>query len=146
MLPLAASAIREIRDLHAFFEAWLGGSCPQDGVFHRVEAALAPDFTLVAPSGQRLSRSEVLAWLRSAYGSRHNPGRFRISIDELAVVHCEAPLIVMSYVEAQQGVEKNVRRSLAILREAEDAPCGVIWVALQETWTELPTGASAPGP
>jgi len=147
MHPLAESAIREVRELHEFFEAWLGGSGPSgDLAFRRVEAALALDFTLVAPTGQRLSRSELIGWLRSAYGSRRSPERFRITIEEPMVIRCEPPLVIMSYVDVQGGAEVSARRSLAVLREAEDAPCGVLWIALQETWTTAWTGASASEP
>jgi hypothetical protein len=147
MHPLAATAIREIRELHGFFEAWLGGSGPSgDIAFRRAEAALASGFTMVTPSGQRLSRSEVLGWLRSAHGSRRDPAPFRISIDESVVLHCEVPLVVVSYVEVQRGAEISTRRSLAVLREAEDAPCGVLWLALQETWASPQTGASTSEP
>jgi hypothetical protein len=40
----------------------------------------------------------------------------------------------------------KARRSLAVLREAEEAACGVVWIALQETWTTARAGESASEP
>jgi hypothetical protein len=138
--PLAATAIREIEELHAFLEGWLGGTgADSAAAFARIEGALSPGFTMVTPAGERLSRAEILGWLRGAHGSRRDPAPFRIRIEAPEVLHCEPPLVLVSYVEAQargqgQATERNARRSLVLLRGADEAPAGMSWIAIQETW------------
>jgi hypothetical protein len=141
--PLAAAAIREIEELHGFLEGWLGGTgADSAAAFARIEEVMSPGFTMVTPAGQRLSRADLLGWLRGAHGSRRDPAPFRIRIEAPEVIHCEPPLVLVSYVEAQargegQATERNARRSLALLRSADGAPAGVHWIAIQETWMSI---------
>ena len=134
--PLARSALREVVDLHGFFEDWLGGTGPDSAdAFDRLESALAETFTMVAPDGRRRSRTEVLAWLRQAYGSRGGRGPFRIEIQEPELLYLDPPLVLLGYVEVQSaGGALTRRRSTALLAAAPgERPR---WLALHETWTD----------
>ena len=134
MHPLARSALQEVVELHAFFEAWLGGAAPRsDATFARIEDALAQRFTMVEPDGRRLGRGEVLAWLRQAHGSRAGVG-FRIAVRDQEALFLAPPVVTVGYLEEQEANgQVTRRRSTAVLA----APAGggrPLWHALHETW------------
>ena len=136
--PLAEAARREVVELHAVFEAWLGGTGPAtDAAFARIEAALAPSFSMVGPDGAAHPRDAAIAGLRAAHGAKGRQGPFRIAITDLEVLHLEPPLVALRYVEDQhQGEVRNVRRSTALFRASGRSPSGAEWLCLQETWME----------
>jgi hypothetical protein len=132
--PVAQAALREVVDLHLFFEAWLGGTAENsEEVFARLETALAEDFTMVEPGGSRLRRADVIRSLRAAHGARRRPGRFEIVIAEPELLLLRPPLVILGYVEEQTAAGALTRRrSTAVLSAKEES--GVRWLALQETW------------
>ena len=134
--PLVQAARSEVVELHAVFEAWLGGTGPAtDAVFARIEASLAPSFTLVGPDGAARPRDAVTAGLRAAHGAKGRPGPFRIRIADVEILHLEPPLVALRYVEDQrQGEARILRRSTALLRASGRSPSGAEWLALHETW------------
>lgn len=134
--PLARASLQEVIDLHAFFEAWLGGTAPNtDAAFARLPAALAEEFSMVTPDGGRLSRSAVVGWLRQAHGSKGDRGTFRIRVVDPECLLVRPPLAAVGYVEVQtSGGSSRARRSTALFEAAPDAPGGVRWLVLQETW------------
>jgi hypothetical protein len=118
----------EIVSLHEVFEAVLGAPGQDDA--GRFEAAFAPGFVMVGPTGRKLDRAGVLAFLREARGAR-GPG-FRIAIEDIAVLHAAPPLFLLHYVERQwlHGTE-TARRAAALFRME---PGGPRWLFVQETW------------
>jgi hypothetical protein len=134
--PAARAALREIVDLHRFFEAWLGGTAEKtERVFARVETALADEFTMVEPGGSRLRRADVIRTLRAAHGAKGRPGPFEIAIAEPELLVLRPPLVVLGYVEEQTASGALTRRrSTAVLEAAATGGSGVRWLALQETW------------
>jgi hypothetical protein len=139
--PLADAALREILDLHIFFEGWLGGTLANtDAAFSRLDHALADGFSMVAPSGVRLSRADVIHELRLAHGKRAAGGPFRIAITEPEVVLLRPPVAVIGYVEEQRsGSALTRRRSTAVLEGGgQGARPSVRWLALHETWIGSP--------
>src|SRR5215211_7065646 len=80
--PLIQAAIAETETLHAFFESWLGADPPTPESFARVEAALAPTFTLIGPDGRRESRDAVIAALQAERGARGPDFRIRVEAPE----------------------------------------------------------------
>ncbi len=134
--PLAQAARREVIELHALFEAWLGGTCPaSEEVFARTEASLAPAFTMVGPDGIPHEWATVIAGLRAAHGAKGRQGPFRIVIAELELLHLEPPLVALRYVEDQrQGTARSLRRSTALFRASHRSASGAEWLALHETW------------
>lgn len=135
--PLAQAARREVIELHAHFEAWLGGTCPAtEAAFARTEASLSPTFTMVGPDGIAQDRAAVIAALRAAHGAKGRRGPFRIAIADMACLHLEPPLVALRYVEDQrEGGARTVRRSTALFRASDRSPTGAAWLALHETWT-----------
>lgn len=130
--PQFAAAVREIEELHAAFAVWMGpGAGPE--IFARFEAAFAPEFTMVGPSGKRLDRAGVLAMLaanRAAFGAA-----FGIKI-EAAVPLAEGPgFICVGYDEIQTGRPGPAqRRASAVFRPDPAAANGLHWLAVHETW------------
>jgi hypothetical protein len=129
----AERCAEEIRELHRVFEATLGAPGADDA--GRYEAAFAPGFAMVMPNGRRLDRAEVLDFLHQARGVR-GP-RFRIAIEDVAVLHAAPPLMLMHYVERQwlAGGIETARRAAALFRMEEDGPR---WLFVQETWITPP--------
>ena len=130
----ADACAAEIVSLHEVFESALGA--PGRDETPRFEAAFAPGFVMVGPTGRRLDRDGVLAFLREAKGARGEG--FRIAIEDIAVLHAAPPLMLMHYVERQwvHGAE-TARRAAALFRVEEDGPR---WLFVQETWVTPPGG------
>lgn len=138
-MTLAANAEREIVAFHEFLEDWLGGSLDQTNQrFERAEKVLPDDFEIVSPSGERRTRSDVLADLRDGYGSLAaddlDPD-FRIRIENVNIRFERDDSCLLTYEEWQrQGGEWEGRLSSVLFRWEEETPNGVEWVHLHETW------------
>ena len=130
--PPFAAALREIEELHAAFAAWMGpGAEPE--IFARFEAAFAPEFTMVGPSGKRLDRAGVLAMLaanRAAFGAA-----FGIKIEAAVPLAHGADFICVGYDEIQTGRPGPLqRRASAVFRPDAAAANGLRWLVVHETW------------
>ncbi len=135
--PLARAAVREIDALHVFFAAWLGGSAPRDPTaLSRLEAALAPGFSMVTPEGKRLARPAIIGWIADAHGARGTPADpFRIWITDVELLHVDPPYILAGYVERQHAEGRDTARRASVLFRADPAgPNGLRWLAVHETW------------
>jgi hypothetical protein len=128
----AEACAAEIIALHEVFQRVLGAPSQDDA--GRIEAAFAAEFVMIMPNGRRLDRAEVIAFLRQARGARGEG--FRISIEEVSVLHAAPPLMLMHYLERQflHGYE-TTRRAAALFRMD---PAGPRWLFVQETWVSPP--------
>lgn len=135
---LAARAIDEVVELHRFFEAWLGHAGTGD--IARLEAALAPGFEMIVPSGALFARAAVIAMVAGGRGRKGSETRpFTIRIDDATAVALGPEHCLVRYIERQDGPDgPTARWSSALFRADAAAPCGVVWLHLQETW--LATG------
>ncbi|MFC7135910.1 DUF4440 domain-containing protein [Halobaculum litoreum] len=133
---LTADACRaEIERLHDCFVAWFTGASDDDE-FAAVADALHPDFELVTPDGTRRGRESVLESIRGAHG-RDEPGAFDIAIRNVAVVDATADRATVRYEEWQETPDGTTGRvSTVLFRAADDAPGGLVWRDLHETWIE----------
>lgn len=134
--PLAACR-REIEGLHAFFVAWYTGQCDD---FSRMERAIGDGFELVTPDGEHLDRAETLAMVREGK-ERQPPGTFEIDIRNVDVVEqlSHPDVAVVRYEEWQtdetaQERQQTGRISTATFRVDSEAPEGVAWTSVHETW------------
>jgi hypothetical protein len=128
-----SSVLREIIDLHQFFQAWFVGDLSrEDASFEYLESALADDFTLVRPNGTEVDRSTILTAAREAWGSRAG---LHISIEAVEVIAAEATLIVARYDESEQehGEKISRRVSTVVFRRSEHHPNGLAWLRVHET-------------
>ncbi|WP_262298222.1 hypothetical protein [Microvirga sesbaniae] len=133
--PLARAALEEVADLHAFFEAWLGGRLDRTRAeFSRLENVLGDEFSMVSPGGAKLRRSDVTSWIWDAHGTRENTAGFRIVAVEPELLLLRPPLVVLRYVEEQEADGVVTRRWATAVFEVSAKAGGVRWLALQETW------------
>jgi hypothetical protein len=123
---------REIRSLHAFFESSFSGTGETGKRAHR---ALGPEFEMVAPDGESLDRETVLEGIEASAGE-YGP-EFAIEVRNLRTVDRTEDRCVVRYEEHQSNPD-SARVSTAVFAPEVDAPEGVRWVHLHETW--LPGG------
>lgn len=130
MTPLAAAAAREIQEIHALFvELFTGRS--RD--FSRCEAAFSPKLEMVTPEGRHVDRGQIMAALKRATARAD----FRITIRDIEPVREDARSVLLRYIEEQYRDGETTRRmSIALFETAKEAPLGVAWRYLQETWIE----------
>lgn len=122
----------EIEELHAFFQAWFAGAVPDDEAhFGRFSSTLSPDFTIIPPSGNIIDSTTIQHRLRDAYGTSNT----QIWIEKASARRLGGQHIVAVYEEWQRrdGVT-SVRQSSAIFSRSQQAPNGVIWQHVHETW------------
>ena len=125
----------EIVALHDFFEAWLSGTRPDtDRSFDRVRQALASDFQLIHPEGRWMTRTDILDGLRTNHGSQPD---LTIEIRNVRVLDGGETLIVATYEEWQTSDEAtDGRQSTVVFARDADAPHGLRWQHVHETWIE----------
>jgi len=129
----------EVVELHRFIEDWSNAVlADSDEVYARFSDALADDFEIVAPDGSLADREATVAGFRGAHGRwRGAPGRVRI--EDVRVRVSEEPYVVLTYEEWHDlGAESSARLSTVVLRRADEAPGGVVWVHLHEVWIRAP--------
>ena len=123
-----ASLAAEVERLHQVFEDWF---CGRGG--RRIEefsASLAPEFVIVAPSGEVFDRQGIIALVDDARAAR----TVEIEIVAPSLQHVGA-VVVGTYEEHQRSAEGGTRRiSTVVMRSDEDAPGGWSWLAVHETW------------
>ena len=123
----------EVEQLHAFFQAWFRGELPDtDEAFARFESVMAERFEMIPPSGRIVDRASVLTGVRSAHG--REPAT-RIWIENHRHRFTIGNLSQVTYEEWQEmNGEKRGRISSALMEVNENAPNGVHWLHLHETW------------
>ncbi len=127
---------REVEDLHAFIAAWFRGEVDNDqstfdtGLGNR----LADGLINIQPSGQSLSRADLLEPLFAAHGA--NPD-FNLSIRDFRLLHLspDGTTAVAVYVEDQTGAlntvpADNSRMTTVLFDVSNDMP---LWLHLHET-------------
>jgi len=132
---LADLAIREVVELHEFFLAWLRPHKDAKLDPARFERAFDPEFRLVAPDGGVRDRAAIVGWLHDLKEGRG--ADFRMEVSDFRPVWSQGDAILLEYVETQYLQGKTTQRqSTALLKRAPDAPIGIVWVHLQETWLQ----------
>lgn len=136
-MPSHATCRREIESLHEFFVDWYTGQTGED-TYDRVERALASDFEMVTPEGIRSKYRDVVDGIRDGYAS-HEPGAFDIEIRNVETRYSGEDHTLVRYEEWQES-ETGItgRLSTALFESDPDAPGGVIWLDLHETWLDSP--------
>lgn len=123
---------REIIELHEFFEGYFLGAIRADDV-GRLEAALAPDFTIVGPGGGESSRAQTVAALRDGHA---HTSQLAITITDARLLAELPDAVVARYVEHHEGAGAGSDRlSTVVFSRAPDAPNGLRWRTVHETWS-----------
>ena len=129
----------EIIELHRFFEDWFGGYCEnREEVFaERLLDRMHAEFSIILPAGIMLKGSDFWPEFKKLYGS--NPD-FHISIRAVEQKPLAGdPVYLVTYQEWQRNAlqskpQDNGRLSSAVFVDAEDAPNGIKWFHVHETW------------
>jgi hypothetical protein len=128
MTALGDAAEREVKALHAHFVSLFIG---RNHDIERCAAAFAPNFSMTAPDGSSRDRAAVLAFLADAEA----PPGFRIDILDPRVIWEAETAVLLQYVEQQYRDGRTTRRrSSALFTAEQQAPLGVVWQYLHETW------------
>ena len=127
---------REIEQVHAFIAAWFRGEVARDDVLFDLHLAARMDASLVniQPSGQVLTRADLVDGIRAAHGS--NPD-FQIEISDVAVRLLDVDLALVTYVEFQRGARNTVpadnRRVSSVLFCNVSSGGEPVWLHIHET-------------
>jgi hypothetical protein len=126
-------AAAEIRRLHLGFERWFNGDDTFD--FEEIAAALSEDFTMFPPDGSAIAREALLDGLRSAFDTRP----VRIRIDHPVILWERRGATLAAYEEWQESDDHvTARRSTVLFTDHRDAPGGLLWRHVHETWIRAP--------
>ena len=128
---------REVLDLHRFFQDWFNGALePSDEEFARFAGVMAEGFTIISPSGRTSERGPLLEGLRGAHGRwSDRPGR--IWIEDFKLHHLAENAALVTYEEWQESAEgTRGRLSTGLFEPSAEAPNGVVWLHVHETWLE----------
>lgn len=129
-MGIEVHAIAEVKALHAFFGQWYAS--PGELHLERVAAVLAPEFELLAPSGELLSRDQLIEDLRAERGAY--PG-LRICIEELKVYSATTDEVCLRYVEVhREGASMERRQCCALLTARATVDSRLSWVAVAERY------------
>ena len=133
---MKANCHDEVVQLHQFFEEWLGGKLAKTQTnYERLTAVINPDFHIISPDGQVTIYEPLLAGLWQAHASRPN---FRLWVKEVTVRPLSSQLALTTYEEWQEIVGKvTARVSTAVFRQKANAPHGVEWLHVHETWLQI---------
>ncbi|OCW59463.1 DUF4440 domain-containing protein [Hoeflea olei] len=131
-MDLIARAEAEVVNRHAFFVEWFTGRASEAELDTSLRA-FAPDMVMIEPDASTIGQAEICAMIRAARGKR--PHDFSIRVDLVSARMVAEDTVIVIYDEHQViDGEKSARRSSAVFSADADAPEGVVWRQLQETW------------
>ena len=131
-MDLITRAQAEVVNRHHFFVEWFTGRASEA----ELEASLrafAPDMVMIEPDANTIGRDDVVVMVSNAHGKR--PADFEIRVDMISARLIGSDTVAVVYDEHQViAGEKSGRRSSAVFSADPEAPEGVVWRHLQETW------------
>lgn len=130
-MDLLAAARAEVIARHDFFVGWFTGQLPQ-AAMDASARAFAPDMQMIPPDGRMIDAAQVIAMLQAARGMRAADFSIRVEIGSARLLGALA-LVVYDEHQSLEGRHTS-RRSSALFSADPDAPEGVVWRHLQETW------------
>jgi hypothetical protein len=132
MSDVVTMAKAELHVRHAFFVDWFTGKASPQAMADCARA-FGGDMIRIGPSGGIQNAADITAMVRAAAG-RH-PADFAITITVQAARLLTPDLALLIYDEHQRiAAVETTRRSTAIFAADKNAPEGVVWRHLQETW------------
>ena len=132
MVDLIARAQAEVVNRHHFFVEWFTGRA----IEAELEASLrafAPDMVMIEPDANTIGRDDIVAMVTSARGKRPADFEIRVELVSARLIGSDIAAVVYDEHQVIDG-EKSARRSSAVFSADPDAPEGVVWRHLQETW------------
>lgn len=118
--------VEEIVELHAFFQGRFFGEIES---MDRLQAALAPEFTMVGPNGAEVDRATTIGLVADVASP------IEIETVDHELLLDAGDVLVARYREVHRiGDESTQRMSTVVFRRDPDAPNGLLWVRVHETW------------
>ena len=131
-MDLIARAQAEVIKRHEFFVECFTGRADEAERANSIRS-FAPDMVMIEPDSNTIGTEEIVAMITSARGKR--PADFEIRVELIAARQVSDDVALVVYDEHQViDGQKSARRSSAVFSADADAPEGVIWRQLQETW------------
>ncbi|MCC0019163.1 MAG: hypothetical protein H6887_17535 [Hoeflea sp.] len=131
-MDLITRAQAEVVNRHHFFVEWFTGRASEAELETSLRA-FAPDMVMIEPDANTIGRDEVVAMVTGARGKR--PADFEIRVELISARLIGSDIVAVVYDEHQViDGERSARRSSAVFSADPDAPEGVAWRHLQETW------------
>ena len=131
-MELIERARTEVVKRHDFFVEWFTGRATEAELATSIRA-FAPDMMMIEPDSNTIGTDQIVAMITSARGKR--PADFKISVEFVTSRQISDQIALVVYDEHQViDGQKSARRSSAVFSADPDAPEGVVWRQLQETW------------
>ena len=131
-MNLIARAQAEVINRHNFFVEWFTGRAEEAELSASIRA-FAPDMVMIEPDSNTIGTDDIVSMITSARGKR--PADFEIRVELIAARQIGDDVALVIYDEHQViDGQKSARRSSAVFSADPDAPEGVVWRQLQETW------------
>ena len=140
------SCAREAVDLHTFFRDWLTGVLPRTPAeFERFRLAMGAGLTVISPRGTVSARDDILTEFEALHGQlADKAGQFEIAVENFRCLRDLGETLLCSYEEWHRlGGESSARLTTVLYGRNPDAPLGVEWLHVHETW--LPGQAPTAG-
>ncbi len=126
----------EVERLHSFFEDWFDGR--GDHTIEEFSNALDDTFFIVSPEGVKMSKRAIVGVVEQL----HETGPVSIRVENISLESTTGELIIGTYEEHQErNGERKVRLSSVGMRVDPQAPGGIRWMFVHETW--LPDATSS---
>ncbi|MFT5507285.1 MAG: hypothetical protein ACI89J_000349 [Hyphomicrobiaceae bacterium] len=125
----------EIEDVHTFIAAWFRGDVACDDALYDAKLAgrMAADLVNIQPSGQMLTRADLVEGIRQGYGGSPE---FRISISDVALRAADQSRALVTYVEHQSGAKNSAsdnRRISSVWFDVTADTAPPMWLHIHET-------------
>ncbi len=121
----------EVVKTHQFLESWMGGKTEKREIeFKRFRDSLAPDFTIVYPTGQVQNKKTLMADIWNSYGLRSSS--FSIEIRKFKCRLVSNSLCVVTY-EEWFHLEVSTGRICTTVFRILPENQGLEWVLVHET-------------
>lgn len=131
-MDMIARAQAEVIKRHKFFVEWFTGRAAEVDLSTSLRA-FAPDMVMIEPDANTIGTAEIAAMITGARGKR--PADFEIRVELIAARQLGEDIALVVYDEHQViDGQKTARRSSAVFSADPEAPEGVVWRQLQETW------------
>ncbi len=126
--------IREIEELHQFFEDWFTGTIENSVTgFARFSDVIHADFTMIVPNGKQTNRNELKGSLFMMHGKRPN---IKIWIEKPEFRYLSSTTAMLTYEEWQkdgEDAEATTRVSTVIFESNIMTKNNVMWLHVHET-------------
>ena len=134
---MRAQCEREAVELHDFLRDWLIGRLPRaDEAFSRFKGVMGEDLLVISPRGTTTTRVPLLQEFESIHGQlAAKADAFEIWIENFELKRQLGDAVLFTYEEWHRLEGRTSARLSTVLYGARpDAPNGVEWLHVHETW------------